>query len=298
LLEPNQFEVKEKTLSLKINLAISLLAYLINASYSPALAIDSRQAEITSIELQLKKDIDADKTSELEPVKRQLDALIATKGEAQLYLLRADVKYRMYDLKGALSDYDQAISLQPKSTKAYMQRGTANCVGENYEAALNDFNTAISLGETSADAYRNRAGAEEQLGKKEEAIADLTKALSLEKDKERQWQEKLMRGRCYFATKQFEQAIKDTSAVIAVAQLPEDAAVDAYKVRGSSLFFSAKYPEAVTDLTAALKGLDGKSKAGCLVLRSMSYLKLNDKAKAEADMEEAKSLGFPQRKTQ
>lgn len=276
--------------------------FLLNLTTSnclPALALDERQAEIAAIEKQLKKDIEADKTSELEPVKRQLDELIATKGEAQLFLLRADVKYRMYDLKGAISDYDQAIALQPKSAKAYMQRGTANCIGENYEAALSDFNTAISLGENSADVYRSRGGAEEQLGKKAEAIADLTKALAIEKDKERQWQEKLMRARCYFAIKQFEPAIKDTTDVIAlVAQIPEDAAVDAYKVRGSSYFFAAKYSEAVADLSLAMKGLEGKAKAGSLVLRSVCYLKLNDKAKAEADMEEAKALGFPQRQSQ
>lgn len=283
-------------------LKILALAQLLNFSIChclPVLALDSRQAEISAIEKQLKKDIDADKTSELEPVKRQLDALIATKGEAQLFLLRADVKYRMYDLKGALSDYDQAILLQPKSAKAYMQRGTANCIGENYQDALSDFNTAISLGENSADIFRSRGGAEEQLGKKAEAIADLTKALTIEKDKERQWQEKLMRARCYFAIKQFESAIKDTTDVIALAaQIPEDAAVDAYKVRGSSYFFGAKYSEAIADLSAAMKGLDGKAKAGSLVLRSVCYSKLNDKAKAVADMEEAKALGFPQRQSQ
>jgi tetratricopeptide (TPR) repeat protein len=295
----NLFEVKEKALfPLKILAYLLLLNVTIN-TLLPALALDARQNEISAIEKQLKKDISADKTSELEPVKRQLDALIATKGEAQLFLLRADVKYRMYDLKGAISDYDQAITLQPKLAKAYMQRGTANCIGENYEGALSDFNTAISLGEDSADVYRSRGGAEEQLGKKAEAIVDLTKALSIEKDKERQWQEKLMRGRCYFAIKQFEPAIKDTSDVIAiVAQIPEDAAVDAYKVRGSSYFFGAKYSEAVADLSLAMKGLEGKAKAGSLVLRSVCYLKLNDKAKAEADMEEAKSLGFPQRQSQ
>ncbi|CAN5199915.1 hypothetical protein BH11CYA1_BH11CYA1_39440 [soil metagenome] len=264
----------------------------------PSWAQETRQAQINSLEQQLKKDIAADKTSELEPVKRQLDALIATKGEAQLFILRADVKYRMYDLKGALADYDQAIALQPKSAKAYMKRGTANCIGENYEAATKDLTRAISLGENTADVYRSRAGAQEQLSMKAEAIADLTKALTLEKDQERVWQEKLMRGRCYFATKQFEQAIKDTTDVIAVKDLPEDASVDAHKVRGSSYFFGAKYNEAVADLSLAMKGLDGKAKAGSLVLRSLCYLKLNDKAKAEADMEQAKGLGFPQPKAQ
>ncbi len=277
-------------------LACSLLLSFSMWHCLPVLALDDRQNEISNIEKQLKKDIEADKTSELEPVKRKLDALIATKGEAHLFLLRADVKFRMYDLKGALSDYDQVIALQPKSAKAYLQRGTANCIGEDYQAALNDFNTAISLGESSADVFRSRAGAEEQLGKKSEAIADLTKALTIEKDKERQWQEKLMRARCYFAIKQFEPAIKDSTDVISLAaQIPEDAAVDAYKVRGSSYFFGAKYSEAVADLTVAMKGLDGKAKAGSLVLRSVCYSKLNDKAKAEADMEEAKALGFPQR---
>ena len=280
-------------------LACSLLLNFAICRCLPVLALDARQTEISNIEKQLKKDIDADKTSELEPIKRQLDALIATKGEAQLFLLRADVKFRMYDLKGALSDYDQVIAMQPKSAKAYMQRGTANCIGENYQAALSDFSTALSLGESSADVFRSRGGAEEQLGKKSEAIADLTKALSIEKDKERQWQEKLMRARCYFAIKQFEPAIKDTTDVIALAaQIPEDAAVDAYKVRGSSYFFSSKYSEAVADLSVAMKGLDGKAKAGSLVLRSVCYSKLNDKLKADADMEEAKALGFPQRKSQ
>ena len=290
---PNLLEDK-KALSLSKLLLGSIFAFILLNNNQPALALDARQAQIKSLEQQLKKDIDADKTSELEPVKRQLDALIATKGEAQLFLMRADVKYRMYDLKGALADYDQAITLQPKSAKAYMQRGTANCIGENYEAASKDFTEAITLGENSADVYRSRAGAEEQLGKKAEAITDLTKALTLEKDKDRLWQEKLMRARCYFASKQFEPAIKDTTDVLAVADLPEDAAVDAHKVRGSSYFFGAKYNEAVADLSLAIKGLDGKAKAGCLVLRSLSYLKLNDKVKAEADMEQAKTLGAPQ----
>lgn len=79
----------------------------------------------------------------------------------------------------AITDYTDAIELDPTLAKAYINRGTAYAAQENFDRAIADYTDAITMEPDMAYAYSNRA--EARLHKKEWqlAIEDLKKAKDL-----------------------------------------------------------------------------------------------------------------------
>jgi tetratricopeptide (TPR) repeat protein len=77
------------------------------------------------------------------------------------YFLRGEDKStRLNDYQGALTDFNQAISLNPKFFEAYNNRGILKYTNLNdYQGALADYNQAISLNPQKSEAYNNRGGA-------------------------------------------------------------------------------------------------------------------------------------------
>jgi tetratricopeptide (TPR) repeat protein len=97
------------------------------------------------------------------------------------YLLRAYVKNQLNDPQGALADYNEALSLNPKYTSAYYNRGIlkANKLNDP-QGALADYNQAISLNPKYTAPYLNRGILkDEKLNDPQGAIADYNQALSL-----------------------------------------------------------------------------------------------------------------------
>jgi tetratricopeptide (TPR) repeat protein len=93
----------------------------------------------------------------------QLDQQIATLPQNQQlnasdYFLRGLGKSERGDYRGAIVDYDQAISLNPKYDLAFNNRGLLRQNKLNdVQGALSDFNQAISLNPKYALAYFHRA---------------------------------------------------------------------------------------------------------------------------------------------
>ena len=64
---------------------------------------------------------------------------------AEAYVNRGDKSYNQGDYQAAISDYDEAIRLDPKYTRAYYNRGVAkNELGDS-EAAISDYDEAIRI---------------------------------------------------------------------------------------------------------------------------------------------------------
>jgi tetratricopeptide (TPR) repeat protein len=92
---------------------------------------------------------------------------------------RAVGKIQAKDIKGAISDFSTAITLQPNMAEAYLGRGIAHSVDENHQSAIADYTKALSLKPNMAEAYLNRADDRFALGDKAKAIADLKQAKTL-----------------------------------------------------------------------------------------------------------------------
>jgi Trypsin-like peptidase domain/TPR repeat/Tetratricopeptide repeat len=115
----------------------------------------------------------------------QLDGQVApipqnTALKADDYFASAVQKYGKGDIQGTLADYNQAISLDPKSADAYINRGVLKDKLNDVRGALADCNQAISLDPKSALAYINRGLLKSQrLNDVRGALADLSKAIEV-----------------------------------------------------------------------------------------------------------------------
>lgn len=91
--------------------------------------------------------------------------------DAQAFVIRgiAYLIYQQYEL--AISDFSNAINIIP-SAQAFAKRGSAYFAIENYELAIADFTQAITLGAQDANIYLERGRAYEALGMRAEATAD------------------------------------------------------------------------------------------------------------------------------
>ena len=75
---------------------------------------------------------------------------------AKTYFMWGNTKYYLGDYKGAITDYTQAIRLNPDYASAYYNRGNAKSNLGQHFAAIADYDIAIRLNPDDAEAYYNR----------------------------------------------------------------------------------------------------------------------------------------------
>ena len=99
---------------------------------------------------------------------------------AATYVNRGVLRMREGQYDNALSDYADAINLQPELGAAYLNEGAAHIYKKDFQAALAPLNRAIELdSEDLFAAYYNRAIAKENTGDVTGAYYDFMKALDL-----------------------------------------------------------------------------------------------------------------------
>ena len=81
--------------------------------------------------------------------------------------------------QSAISEYSQAVDLNPGNAIAYRNRGTANANLKRFSHSAEDFTKVIELEPTNASGYIGRGAAYIYLTKYNSAISDLTKAIEL-----------------------------------------------------------------------------------------------------------------------
>ncbi len=89
---------------------------------------------------------------------------------------------QMGNLERAINDYSSAIKIQPTKPQVYLNRGWCQKRLGKYDEALDDFNKAIEIDPRYINGYRNRGSLKLKMGDYPGAIADFNQLLLLDPD--------------------------------------------------------------------------------------------------------------------
>ena len=95
------------------------------------------------------------------------------------YLNRGNTRLKLGDFTNALSDYDQALILEPTVPDSYFLRGQALDTLNKHELAIIDFTRAIDLNPKDGTYYSKRGNARYAMGNRSAACLDWTIAGNL-----------------------------------------------------------------------------------------------------------------------
>ena len=193
---------------------------------------------------------------------------------ARLYGKRGTAYSLRGELKRAMADLDQALSLDPAYGGAYLLRGIAASALSEYREAIEDLTRVLALDPNNAYAYAHRGIAYRSLRDDERAIADFDRILVFDPRLEGvaalrslAYEELNERGR---GLGNFDRAIERN---------PADA--QAYILRGMALCALGDYDRALKNLTHALDLDPGMAQA--YAGRGHVYLEMGDIERAMAD---------------
>ena len=164
---------------------------------------------------------------------------------ARVYIFRGTARYWKKDeFNTAITDYTNAIELDPEYAEAYNYRGIAYLSRGDFNNAIVDYTEAIELDQEFTDAYKDRAIA--YLGSNDfyNAITDYTKAIQLDPDDTNIYN---YRGLAHFGNNEVDKAIDDFNRAIQL--MPGDPYT--YYNRGIIQLSLQNWEEAKADLTTA-----------------------------------------------
>jgi tetratricopeptide (TPR) repeat protein len=93
------------------------------------------------------------------------------------FTARGLARQQQNNLNDALSDYDQAVDLDPGYAEGVYRRAVARETKMDWDGALEDFNHLLVLQPDNADAFSNRGFCKQARGDLDGAMADYTEAL-------------------------------------------------------------------------------------------------------------------------
>jgi len=133
------------------------------------------------------------------------------------YFNRGLASYSQGDLSQAISNYTEAIGVNPRYAGAYHNRGIIYFQQRNFIQAISDFNKAIEIDPKNALFYNNRGLAYYNRGKFygsqdnfTKAISDFTKAIAIDPKYAQAYHN---RGASYYMVKEYDQAWLDVYEV-------------------------------------------------------------------------------------
>ena len=160
------------------------------------------------------------------------------------FLTRGLIYYNQEDLEKAIADYTSVIAVEPRNPEALRNRGRAYAEKNDPARALPDLNEAIRLNPQDAEALLSRGLVHHGGEEFEKAIADYTAVIAITRD-----------SACgpahrppYLATNQYEKALADCDTAIRLD--PKD--VDTLFSRATIHHDREDLEKAVADYTAVL----------------------------------------------
>ena len=203
---------------------------------------------------------------------------------ALLYSNRGNQRERAGDFKNAIVDHDEAIRIDPTYSAGYMHRGNAYARHGDFDRALADHSEAIRLSPNDADAFYNRGYTYSHKGDHEQAVGDYTAGLALDADNSRLWGQ-----RCWSRAvvgKELREAIEDCDKANSLA--PKIPQILGY--RGLVYLKLGQFDKAVADYDAALALTKNPNNSEWLYGRGVAKLKNGDSTGGNADIERAKTI--------
>ena len=99
---------------------------------------------LSAISLENETSIRAENTSKLESLQQGIPKLTQALSASE-YFSRGYYKYFSGDKQGAISDYNEAIRINPNDSDAYYNRGIVKEVLGDKQGAIADYNEAIRI---------------------------------------------------------------------------------------------------------------------------------------------------------
>ncbi len=165
---------------------------------------------------------------------------------AMAYIGRALSRTRVGKINEAIADYSAAINVDPQSQVAYNNRGYLKLNQGDNDGAIADFNKALEIYARSFMAYFNRGKAKLNKGEYDAAIADITAAIKIDpRPADPYYQRASARikiGDTEGAIADFTEAIRGDSSY-----------APAYNSRGLALFEKGDYDGAIGDYNRAIR---------------------------------------------
>ena len=173
------------------------------------------------------------------------EALSLTPNDPQLYYNRAKAEWKIQAFDAVIRDYTEAISLNPGDAHAYYGRGLARHSEGDLTGAISDYDEAIKFDAQFAEAYDDRGIAKFDNNDVNGAISDYDSAITINPRFALPYNN---RGLAKAVQKNFDGAISDYTQALAID--PKD--VTAYINRGIAKQTEKNYAGALDDFDQAL----------------------------------------------
>ena len=197
--------------------------------------------------------------------------------DAEAYYKRGEEYLEEEDYDKAISEFTEAIRLNPKYAEAYSKRGAAYANKGDYDIAMSDYNEAIRLKPNYAEAYSDRGIMYAGKGNYDKALSDLNKAIRLNPKYARAYYH---RGYVYSIKGDHNKAISDCNEAIRLK--PDDTA---YGYRGYVYSIKGDHNKAISDYTEAIRLNPNLAKT--YARRGLAYYNKGDYDNAISDYSEA-----------
>src|SRR6185437_9425847 len=184
------------------------------------------------------------------------------------------------DFSRAITDYNEAIRLNPKRSDIYAKGGEAYGEKRNYDRAIADYNVSVRLDPNDVMAYMGRASVYDKKRQYKDAIEDYSRVSRMAPNAASAYfvcDDRIMLG-------QLQQAISDCDDALRLEpKLPL-----AHEARGIAYLKSGSLDRAIADFDAAINLQKGMS--GSFYGRGVAKLRKGDTAGGKADIAAAKGI--------
>jgi len=195
------------------------------------------------------------------------------------YTWRGFTYYMEKDYDRSIADHSQAIRLNPNDAKEYGIRGNVYLRKSDYDRAFSDFNQAIQIDPNDGKNYIARGVAYTTKGDYDKAIADHSQAIRLNPNDAQAY---TCRATAYGYKNDYNRVIEDASQAIRLD--PNDGLP--YNQRGDAYYSKKDYDRAIADYSYIIQQYPNRQYPTYVYnKRGMSYFFKADYARAITDFE-------------